>query len=62
MIVADLTNPDSFANALNSWLPELRDKCPGAVRLLAGNKLDCLEGEVSPKIRERVEAARAQGL
>lgn len=40
LICFSLTDPKSFNNALNKWLPEANDNCPLALKIFVGTKSD----------------------
>ena len=55
VIVFDVSDPASFKNALNKWLPELDKLAPAAAKLIVGNKID-LRNDPKHIYKDKAEA------
>merc|ERR1711998_581701 len=63
LIVYDITEKDTFTNAINTWLPELRQHTdpPGVPVILIGNKCDKLQ-QRAVSTEEAKRTAEEKGL
>ncbi|KAJ3433431.1 hypothetical protein M0812_22389 [Anaeramoeba flamelloides] len=65
LVCFDISNPNSWENTRNKWVPEITQHCPGVPFFLIGNKSDLREDKTTiQRLQERKESpiTFSQGL